>query len=222
MSVEQHPGESITKGTLAVLAAVLVLAVLAAGCAGDERAAQGRPGDGTTDEPSTVERTDGATAAARGGGTTEEAAGIGEGTESTGGEKPGGGQQRAARQRDGEVTLEIEGDPGTAFYGMCSSGDQFRELDGEVPASFVYALDGRKLECEIRNEGNGVLKVILASGNDRIVQQTDSQGAVITLAYSEDGVSSSTSSGSASQRSSSSISSSSVNRQSSQSSSGSR
>jgi len=107
----------------------------------------------------------------------------------------------------GEVALEIGGDPGTAFSGVCSVGDEENEIGGEVPESFSYELGGRQLECEIRKEGtdSGALKVLLTGPGDRIEQQINSPGGAINLVYSENGVSSSTSSSGSSSGSSSSV-----------------
>jgi hypothetical protein len=97
----------------------------------------------------------------------------------------------------GKVTLEIGGDPGTAFSGTCSAGDEESELSGEVPDSFSYDLGGRQLDCEIRKEsaGSGALELLLTGpGGDRVQQRTDSPGGTISLSYSENGVSSSSTS----------------------------
>jgi hypothetical protein len=103
-----------------------------------------------------------------------------------------------------EVTLEIRGDPETEFSGTCTVGDDKREIGGRVPKRFVYELDGRKLECEIRKHGKdaSALKVVLTAGNDTHVQQIESREATVRIAYSGQGFSSSTiqaSSGSATQ-----------------------
>ncbi len=129
--------------------------------------------------------------------------------------------------RAGKVRLTVEGDPGTTFSGTCAVGDEKEDVSGEVPQSFTYELDGRKLHCEIRNEGPGSLEVALSSGNDRSIHRTNAPGATISLTYSGSGVSSSASSatsGSVIQQTSSSggSSSSSVNQQSSRSSQRSR
>src|SRR5437763_1242462 len=76
----------------------------------------------------------------------------------------------------GKVTLEIGGDPGTAFSGTCSAGDEQSELSGEVPDSFSYDLGGRQLDCEIRKESadSGALELLLTGpGGDRVQQRTD-------------------------------------------------
>ncbi|MDQ3286083.1 MAG: hypothetical protein M3P92_10355 [Actinomycetota bacterium] len=144
-----------------MLVALLVAAVLAAGCGGEE--AQDNSGQTTEQTVNTEDTT------------------VGRETTS------GGGSGR-------EVTLSIEGDPGTGFSGTCSVGDKENELSGQVPESFGYDLEGQQLECEIQQEDPGSLEILLTGPGDRIQQQTNSAGGTISLAYSENGVSSSTSS----------------------------
>ncbi len=157
----------------ALLVALLATAVLAAGCGGGEEAqddgAEEQDTRGQTTEQ-TVDSED-----------TKEDTKVGE--ERTG----GGGSGR-------EVTLSIEGDPGTGFSGTCNVGDEENELSGQVPESFGYDLEGQQLECEIRQEGAGSLEILLTGPGDRIEQRINNPGGTISLAYSENGVSSSTSS----------------------------
>ena len=150
----------------ALLVALLAMMILAAGCGGGEEAQDdgGQSTEQTVDSENTKEDTK-----------------VGE--ERTG----GGGSGR-------EVTLSIEGDPGTGFSGTCSVGDEENELSGQVPESYGYDLEGQQLECEIRQEGAGSLKILLTGPGDRIEQQINNPGGTISLAYSENGVSSSTSS----------------------------
>ena len=150
----------------ALLVALLAVMILAAGCGGGEEAQD----DGGQTTEQTVDSED-----------TREDTKVGE--ERTGG--AGSGR---------EVTLSIEGDPGTGFSGTCSVGDEENELSGQVSESFGYDLEGQQLECEIRQEGAGSLKILLTGPGDRIEQQMNSPGGTISLAYSENGVSSSTSS----------------------------
>jgi hypothetical protein len=150
----------------ALLVALLAVMVLAVGCGGGEEAQD----EGGQSTEQTVDSED-----------TKEDTKVGE--ERTG----GGGSGR-------EVKLSIEGDPGTAFSGTCSVGDEENELSGQVPESYGYDLEGQQLECEIRQEGAGSLEILLTGPGDRIEQQINSPGGTISLAYSENGVSSSTSS----------------------------
>ena len=125
-----------------------------------------------------------------------------------------------------EVTLKIEGDPGTTFSGACNIGDREDELIGEIPQSFVYELsEGQKLACEIRksDQDAGSLKVTLTAPGSNIVEQTNTPVGSLNLSLSESGVTSSSSSASSSsssvvQQNSSSGNSSSIVQQSSSSS----
>jgi hypothetical protein len=105
------------------------------------------------------------------------------------------GEERTGGGGSGrEVTLRIDGEPGTEFSGTCNVGDEENELSGQVPESFGYDLEGQQLECEIRQEGTGSLEILLTGPGDRIQQRINNPGGTISLAYSENGVSSSTSS----------------------------
>jgi hypothetical protein len=101
----------------------------------------------------------------------------------------------------GEVTLNIEGSPGTKFSGTCIiGGKEEKKVNGRVPKRFIYELDGQRLECEIRKQSSnsGQMKVeFSAGGQTNSVQQTSTQGGSLTLRYDGHGstalVSSSTS-----------------------------
>ncbi len=153
----------------ALLVALLATAVLAAGCGGGEEAQD----DGAEEQDTSGQK-------------TEQTANI---EDTTAGDErtSGGGSGR-------EVTLRIEGDPGTRFSGTCNVGDEENELSGQVPESFGYDLEGQQLECEIRQEDAGSLEILLTGPGDRVEQQINAPGGTISLAYSENGVSSSTSS----------------------------
>ena len=93
----------------------------------------------------------------------------------------------------GEAVLRMKGDEGVGFSGTCSVGGEEEEIEGQVPEELTFALDGDELECEIETEGDGMLKMVLTSGNDRMVQKV-SGGGTTELSYSGNGVSSSSSS----------------------------
>ena len=153
----------------ALLVALLATAVLAAGCGGGEEA-----------------QDDGAEEQATSGQTTEQTAN----TEDT----TVGEERTSGEGSDREVTLSIEGNPGTGFSGTCNVGDEENELSGQVPESFGYDLEGQQLECEIRQENAGSLEILLTGPGDRIEQRINNPGGTISLAYSENAASSSTSS----------------------------
>ena len=96
-----------------------------------------------------------------------------------------------------EVVMRLKGDEGVEFSGTCSVGGEEEEISGRVPEEFTFALDGGELECEINTKGDGMLKVAVLSGDDRMVQRVNGD-STIKFSYSENGVSSSTISGSGS------------------------
>ncbi len=104
------------------------------------------------------------------------------------GEEVVGKNARGARK----VTLEVGGDDGTRFSGVCSVGGKEKSISGRVPARYDYHPGGDKLECEIHKEGDGALEVVLAAGsNVRSVHRTDAQKSTISFAYSSGALSSS-------------------------------
>ena len=118
-----------------------------------------------------------------------------------GGFKTAKGEGVDASAPSGEVTLNIEGSPGTKFSGTCIiGGKEEKKVNGRVPKRFIYELDGQRLECEIRKQSSnsGRMKVeFSAGGQTNSVQQTSTQGGSLTLRYDGHGstalVSSSTS-----------------------------
>ena len=168
-AIGKYPGKGSTASIRikVLLATLLATMAFAAGCGRDEEA---------KDDPAEQQDTEGQTAD------------KGDRTEDTkAGEEKTGGSGR-------EVTLSLEGDPGTGFSGTCNIGDEENEISGQVPESFGYDLEGQQLQCEIRQEDAGSLEILLTGHGDRIQQQINNPGGTISLAYSEDGVSSSTSS----------------------------
>jgi hypothetical protein len=86
-----------------------------------------------------------------------------------------------------EVTLKIEGSPGTEFSGTCIiGGKEEKKLSGKVPKRFIYELDGQRIECEIRKQSSnsGQMEVAFsAQDHTNSVQQTSTQGSSLTLRY---------------------------------------
>ena len=85
-----------------------------------------------------------------------------------------------------EVSIRLEGDPGTTFTGLCSVGEERNVLSGQVPKRFAFDLKGRQLSCRIekRDGGTGDLKVLLVAGEaTRSVQQANAPGGVIKVSY---------------------------------------
>ena len=93
-----------------------------------------------------------------------------------------------------EVTLTVTGKPGTGFAGSCSIGGEERTLEGEVPKRYVFEPEGKELECEIRKEGGGALKVVVEGKGVLSVQRTAAGEGTLRITFSEAGISSSTSS----------------------------
>jgi hypothetical protein len=87
-----------------------------------------------------------------------------------------------------EVSIRLEGDPGTTFTGLCSVGEERNVLSGQVPKRFAFHLKGRQLSCRIEKQdgGTGDLKVVLVAGETtRSVQQTNAPGGIINVSYKE-------------------------------------
>ena len=113
-----------------------------------------------------------------------------------------GGSTGGGGTRSEEATLEIKGDSGTEFSGSCTVGDEENEISGQAPQSFVYELNGRRLDCQIRKDSSGGnLQLIFTAGGTRAVQQIS--GGALNLTY-DNGMISFSSSGSGGQVSSSS------------------
>jgi hypothetical protein len=84
------------------------------------------------------------------------------------------------------VVLRLEGDPNTAFSGICTIGGKQSVLSGRVPKRYTFDPEGRRLLCRIQKQdpGGGSLKVILAAGDTtHSVQQTSVRGGVISISY---------------------------------------
>lgn len=101
----------------------------------------------------------------------------------------------------GKAVLEVAGDPGTEFSGACVVGDEERSIGGKTPQTYTYDLDGRRLECEIRGEGGGDLRIVFDAANAHSEQSIGSGGAVAELVYDDGVFVTSSSSGSSSQTS---------------------
>lgn len=103
-----------------------------------------------------------------------------------------------------ELALEVRGDPGTNFSGVCSVGEKEKAIAGRVPERYAFEPGEAGLECEIRKEGGGALEVVVAGEGIRSVQRTAAGEGTIRFALSRDSISSSTSSISLNQTTSSS------------------
>ena len=111
---------------------------------------------------------------------------AGEAVVRVGGFKTAKGEGANTTASSGEVTLNIEGSPGTEFSGTCIIGGKEEKVSGRVPKRFIYEPDGQRLECEIskQSSNSGEMKVEFSAGDDaNSVQQTSTQGGSITLRY---------------------------------------
>lgn len=146
-------------------AAFLVVVLLAFGCSGAE---DGPTGAGSTDFPArTLAATPETTAS----------------TSSTTPAPPPSGMTASASG----VVLRLEGDAGTNFSGVCTTGAEDSILVGQVPKSYSFELQGQILSCQIKKQspGDGSLRTILLAGdNTRSIQQTESQESIIHISYS--------------------------------------
>ena len=116
---------------------------------------------------------------------------AGEDVVRVGGFKTAKGEGADATAPSREVTLKIEGSPGTEFSGTCIvGGKEEKKVSGRVPKRFIYELDGQRLECEIRKQSSnsGEMKVEFSTGDHtNSVQQTSTQGGYLTLRYESHG-----------------------------------
>ena len=137
----------------------------------------------------------------RAGNPAVEGARAGEAVVRVGGFKTAKGEGADATAPSAEVTLKIEGSPGTEFSGTCIvGGKEEKKVSGRVPKRFIYELDGQRLECKIRKQSSNSREMKVgfsAGGHTNSVQQTSTQGGSLTLRYDGHGstglVSSSTS-----------------------------
>lgn len=92
----------------------------------------------------------------------------------------------------GEVTLKLEGESAVAFDGTCAVGEEEKVVDGWVPKSYTFDLDGRRLECEIHKQDPGALEIILSAEGTRSVHRTSGGESTVKMTYEDGSVSSST------------------------------
>ena len=197
-----------------LLIALLVLSPVACGEAerGDAAAAGTKAEQGTNDREDTAAAKpegDDRGKAARAGGSRSEGTGSGAGeTDARSGEaradagsvaiagsttKGPGGDARGETSR--KVALEITGERGTRFSGVCKVGRENRALDGRAPERYVFEPRGKKLECSLSKKDGDVLSVVLSDGAGVRSEQRISGGeSSVRLVYSNGGVSSTTTS----------------------------
>jgi hypothetical protein len=100
-------------------------------------------------------------------------------------------QDEAKGERRGQehVTLRLSGEQGVPFSGVCSLGEDRREIAGQTPRSFEFDPKGRDLSCEISKQGTrgGELEIVLNSEDIRSVQQLGGAEGTVRLTYGGDG-----------------------------------
>ena len=98
---------------------------------------------------------------------------------------------REDRPREGhpqKLTLEVGGDPGTGFSGVCSVEEKEKTIGGRVPQRYVFELGDAGLECEISKKSDGgALQVVVAGEGVRSVQHTGATEGTIRFTFSEGG-----------------------------------
>ncbi len=110
--------------SVAILLALALVVLAAAGCAGDQQASEDNAENQATTEDIQRIRP-----------------------------LPSNSENTSGKARGREATLELQGDPGTEVSGSCAVGDQVpEEISEQLPASFTYELKGRALDCEISSD----------------------------------------------------------------------
>jgi hypothetical protein len=182
---------------------VLIMLVFAALCGCAQEAANDRQPMKRVKEPTTAEiavhtpqeSDDHLRRAKRGvvvrAGNTAVVARAGEAVVSVGDLKTAKGEGANSSAPSGEVTLKIEGSPGTEFSGTCIiGGKEEKKISGRVPKRFIYDTHGQRLECQISNQSSnsGEMKVEFSAGGEtNSVQQSSTQGGSLILRYESHG-----------------------------------
>jgi hypothetical protein len=121
-----------------------------------------------------------------------------EGNESPEGNATGEELPREDRPRQShpeDLALKVGGDPGSEFSGVCSLGKEEKTIGGRVPEHYVFEPGAAGIECEIRKEGGGALKVVVTGEGVRSVQRSGGAGeGTVRFAFSGGSISYSTSS----------------------------
>ena len=130
-------------------------------------------------------------AQARAGGAAREAGGAAPGKNTAVEDRFREDRPQEERPREGhpqKLTLEVGGDPGTGFSGVCSVEGEEKTIEGRVPQRYVFELGDAGLECEIRKkEDGGALQVVVAGEGVRSVQHTGATEGTIRFTFSEGG-----------------------------------
>ena len=106
-------------------------------------------------------------------------------------------EDRSQKDQRGGLVLEVGGDPGTRFSGVCSVGGKEKTIAGTVPERHAFEPGDAGLECEINKKDGGAPEVVVEGDGVRSVQRTD--GGTVRFALLGGDLSSATSSVSLSQ-----------------------
>ncbi len=97
-------------------------------------------------------------------------------------------EERPRESHPQKLTLEVGGDPGTGFSGVCSVEGEEKTIGGRVPQRYVFELGDARLECEIRKKSDGgALQVVVAGEGVRSVQHTGATEGTIRFTFSGGG-----------------------------------
>lgn len=86
-----------------------------------------------------------------------------------------------------EITLRLEGNAGTRFSGVCTTGEEDEVLVGQVPKTYSFDPKGQTLSCSITKQSpnkSSLRVILLEGGKTRSIQQTKSQESAIAISYS--------------------------------------
>lgn len=94
-------------------------------------------------------------------------------------------EETADTPTDQEPVLRLEGGPEAEFSGICTVAGEEYVIGGETPTSYDdFGSQSFSCQIEKQDSGDGGLKVIVATGDTtRSVQQTSTEGSVISISY---------------------------------------
>lgn len=90
------------------------------------------------------------------------------------------------------VALSLDGEPGTAFSGVCFVGGERTDFAAKTPQRYVFGADRPGVECRIVKKGarGSTLRAVLMARGERHAQRTNVERSVIALSLSKRGFSS--------------------------------
>lgn len=104
------------------------------------------------------------------------------------------GKREAAKKGAGggppqRVALNLGGEPGTAFSGVCVVGGERTDFAAKVPERYVFMARKPGVKCRIAKKGadDSTLRAVLTAKGERHAQRTDSARSAIAFSYSQRG-----------------------------------